>query len=247
MRRSKYVGVALIGLLVVAAISLAAGSGRKPAKEQQGTVSLRQISVSEMMDFLRKFPEMLSSYSASERNDTGYLEQAFRFTEVTAAPLEHAFPAARFYRGRDLAVADASSLYLIAVAGDKRYAMPEEFNRLLIDNGLKVTDKNVAELAEAFVVAAIAKESRSLPEVTFLGATRTNLKADLPTDDAAILKVKTGEQTEEWHFSVLRGQFEGAARVNGKGLITDFPSVIVESLPGQGQLNPTPDVPKHQK
>jgi hypothetical protein len=231
MRRNRNVGLALAGLLVVAAITVAQGSGRKPPKEQQGTVSLRQISESEMMDFLRKFPEMLSSYSASERNDTGYLEQAFRFTEVTAAPLEHAFPAARFCRGRDLAVADASSLYLIAVAGDKRYAMPEEFNRLLIDNGLKVTDKNVAELAEAFVVAAIAKESRSLPEITFLGATRIKLKAELPTEDAIVLTVKIGDQMEEWHFSVLRGQFEGAAKVYEGGLIKDFPAGIVKPLP----------------
>ena len=44
MRRSKDIGVALVGLLVVAAISVAAGSGKKPAKEQQAAISLRQIS-----------------------------------------------------------------------------------------------------------------------------------------------------------------------------------------------------------
>ena len=38
MRRSKYFGVALLGLLVVAAISVAAGSGRKPAQQERANL-----------------------------------------------------------------------------------------------------------------------------------------------------------------------------------------------------------------
>lgn len=228
MRKSKYIGVTLIGLLVVAAISVTAGSGRKPPTEQQATVSLRLISVSEMMDFLHRFPEMLSGYSASERNDTGYLGQAFRFTEVTAAPLEHAFPAARFYRGQSFETSESPSPYLMAVAGDKRYAMPIEFNRLLLHNGLQVTDKNTAELAEAFVISAVGSWYRSFPEITFLGATSTSpaIKATnskrtmIMGERAEKLKVKIGEQTEDWYFYIQRSQFIAVTERDAKGLIT---------------------------
>lgn len=147
--------VSCFALLVVAAISMAGVSGEGSTKEQATTVSLRLISVSEMMDFLHRFPEVLSSYSASQRNDTGYLGQAFRFTEVTAAPLKRAFPAARFYRGQSFETSESPSPHLMAVAGDKRYVMPGEFNRLLLDNDLKVTDTNAAELAGAFVITFI--------------------------------------------------------------------------------------------
>jgi hypothetical protein len=232
MRRSRYFGAALFGLLVVAAISMAAGSGRKPAKEPQGSASLRRISASEVMDILSRFPEMVPSDLAAKKNDTSYLVRVYGLVEVTVPLLRRAFPAARFYLGRDLYFKPSGS-YLMAIAGGKRYMMPGELNRLLADIGQKVTDKNTVELAEAFVILAVGSEG-SFPEITFLSATRTELKADLPTSDAAILKVKTGKETEEWHFSVLRGQFEGAARVSAKGVIQNFPCAIVESLPGRG-------------
>ncbi|MCX6843338.1 MAG: hypothetical protein NTX53_13775 [candidate division WOR-3 bacterium] len=223
--------MALFGLLLVSAISTAGAAGRKPAEEVK--VSMRHISTSEAMDILRKFPELVPDHLAAKRNDADYMAGTFGFVEVTAAPLTRVFSTARFYKGHDFW--KPPQPYMMAVADGKRYMIPGDFNRLLLDNGLEVTDKNIVELAETFVIAAIGDESRSFPEITFLDATRTKLKAGLPTDDAAILKVKTGEETEEWHFSVLRGQFEGAARVNEKGLIKDFPSVIVESLPGRGQ------------
>jgi hypothetical protein len=243
---------ALIGLLVVAVISTAAASGRKPPKDQQSSVSLRRISTGEVKDILRRFPEMVPKYMASANNDTSYMESVFQFSEVTMAPLRRAFPHARFYKGLDFSISPPYP-YLMVIAGNKRYLMPGKFNQLLFDSGLEVTDKNIIELAKAFVLLAVGSEPifvrmdmplglDTFPPVTFLDAKRIKLKTNLPTDDATILKVKIGERMETWHFSVLRGQFEGAARVNEEGLIKNFPSVIVESLPGRGQLDPSPNM-----
>ncbi len=240
MRRSAYFGAALIGLLVVAAISVAAGSGRKPALGGPANVDVRPLSASEVMDILSGFPEMVPSDLADQRNDTSYLVGVFGFAELTVPLLERIFPATRFYIGRDFHRKPSGS-YVMAIAGNRRYMMPTEFNKLLAASGLKVTDKNMVELAEAFVICAIGSEQySSFPEIAFLVVARATLKADLPTENALILKVKTGGRTEKWHFSVSRGQFEGAARVSEKGLIKNYPSVIVESLPARGQLTPTP-------
>jgi len=51
------------------------------------------------------------------------------------------------------------------------------------------------------------------------------------TTDAAQLKVKIDAQTQEWHFNVLRNQFEGATRVDEKGVLKDYNVIPVESLP----------------
>jgi hypothetical protein len=254
MRRSRHIGVALFGLLVVAAISVAAGSGKKPAKEQQGTVSLRRISASEVMGILRSFPEIVSGVYSSRMNDTAFLGRVFRFSEVTSGTLQEAFPGARFYKGMDVNTLPQHP-YLMAVVGDKRYRMPGRFNQMLLDAGMSVTDKNILMLARAFVLLAIAGEPvynrltkdpdnlDSLPPVSFLGAVKTKkLEAGRETPDAAILGVKTGEEVEEWHFSVLRNQFEGAARANRKGVIKNYDAVVVDPPPGRSQLIPPPDM-----
>ena len=242
MRRNTYFGVALFGLLVVAAISVAAGSGRKPPKEVQSAVSVRPISGSEVMAILNKFPEMVPNELASERSDTNALVSQFGFSEVTAAPLEHAFPAARFYQGLDFMTADAQSPYLMAVAGDKRYAMPEEFNRLLLDGGLRVTDRNTAEMAEAFVISAVGNRYRSFPEITYMGVSASKLRlGGIPF--SAMLKVKIGEQVEEWYFDTWRSQLRSVLRRSTEGLTIDFYApAMVESLPSRGQLDLTPDI-----
>jgi len=255
MRRSAYFGAALIGLLVVAAISVAAGSGRKPAKEPQGGASLRRISSSEVMDIIGRFPGLIPEWMAWAKNDTSYLVSVFEFSEVTTPLLSGVFPAARFYKG--LSGSKPPYPYMMAIAGDRRYTMPDGFNQLLLHGGQEVTDKNMIALAKAFVVMALGNqrmygnpmfggpqgdELLAFPQVTFLGAKTTKLKTDRPTNDAVVLKARIGSQTEDWHFTVLQNQFEGAARVNKKGLIMDYNAIIVESLPGRGELAPTPNM-----
>jgi hypothetical protein len=244
MRRSRYFGAALAGLLVVAAISVAAGSGRKPAKEVQSAVSVRPISGSEMMDILHKFPEMIPDCFASMKNDTSALASLFSLSEVTAAPLERAFPTVRFYEGRQLLITPDHS-YLMAIAGSRRLMMPGEFNHLLLPCGLKVTDENVIELAEAFVLLAVGEWADgvlSYPQIDFLEAKKSKLKPDVLTYDAAVLKVRVGEHIERWRFDVLHNQFDAAGSKNEEGRRMDYTPSIVDSLPGQGRLNPSPDM-----
>jgi hypothetical protein len=246
MRRSKNIGVAIIGLFI-AILSMAAASGRKPPTEQQDTVSLRRISASEVVGILRKFPEIAPGANSSRMNDTGFLGRFFPLREVTSTSLEGVFPAARFYKGLDFNT-HPQYPYLMAVVGDRRYRMPARFNQMLLDAGMSVTDENILVLARAFVLLAIASEPvhnplsgdpdnlDSLPQIVFVNATRTmKLLKVVETADAAILEVKTGEEVEEWHFSVLRNQFEGAARANGKGVIKDYDAVMVDSQPGRRQ------------
>ncbi len=254
MRGSKDIGVARVGLLVVAAISMAAASGRKPSKEQQATVSLRRISASEVMTILHKFPEMVPGRFTSAMNDTGFVKDLFPFGEVTSASLDRVFPGIQFYKG--LSGSKPPYPYLMAIAGSKRYMMPDGFNQLLLEGGQKVTEKNIVALAKAFVVLALGNqrmfgnpifggpqgdELLAFPQITFLDAKGTKLVTGRPTD-AAVLKVRIGAQVEEWHFSVLWNQLEGVSRANGKGLILDYSPVMVESLPGRGQLDPTPNM-----
>jgi len=240
MRRSRNVGAALVGLLVVAAITVAAGSGRKPAMGGAADVSVRQISANEVKDILHRFPEIVPVWVTAHPNDTSHLKLQFPLKEVTSTYLERALPGVRFYQG--LNFRQPPGPYMMAIAGGKGYGMPNGFNRLLVDNGLKVTDENVIELAEAFVVVALGEWGLSYPQIDFLEAKKSKLKPDVWTIDAAVLKVRVGEHTEEWHFNVLRNQFVAAGSKNEEGSRRDYRPVIIDSLPGRGQLAPTPDM-----
>lgn len=251
MNRSRNVGVALIGLLVVAAISMAAASGRKPPKEQQATVFLRRISPSEVMDILHRFPEMVPSYFASEKNNVGLLTQLFRFSEVTAAPLKAAFPGVRFYKGLDGKKPPCP--YLMAIAGGKRYLMPGGLNQLLFDSDVKVTDANLIEIAKAFVILALGSrpalgnpelhgvvedELVAFPKLTFLSAEMQ------VTDEshAAKLTVRIGGDEESWYFARWHDQLGWVSRRNAKGLIKQYPMSEARPLQQRGRLTPSMDV-----
>jgi hypothetical protein len=243
MLRSKSVGAALIGLLVVSAISMAVASGSKPPKEQQTTVSLRRISGSEVMDILRTFPGMVPTYMAHKKNDTEYLTMAFQFSEVTTPALNRLFPNARFHKGLGIDESPASP-YLMAVVGDKRSIMPGGFNRLLVDNGLQVTDENITELAKAFVVLAVGDQEAGLlsyPQITFLDGKKIKQVISGISYDAK-LKVKVGEQAEEWYFDTKYGQFGVISRRDAKGLIKQYNPVEGRPPKEQGQLDETPSI-----
>jgi hypothetical protein len=259
-------------LLVVAAITVAAGSGRNPAKEQQTGVSLRRLSGNEVMDILQKFPEMVPSYMADKKDDAAYLMSAFDFSEVKAARLEQVFPNARFYKGLDFS--SPPSPYLMAVAGNKRYWMPGQFNQLLLDNGLQVTDRNIIELAKTFVLLAAGSqpvygnaefggpsgdELASFPQVTFVEARRIEeYNAQSTTTWDVEIRCRIDDEVQTWKFSQSRrfprksrpvrvGQFERALLlVDGKpGRL--YRVVKADEKARTGELVPTPDGSRQQK
>jgi hypothetical protein len=219
----------VLALWLLLTFSLAAAWGRKPPEEEEVKVTLRPLSTSEAMDILHQFPEMVPDYLGEGKNDTQLLKDLYPFSEVKSPALQHVFPDVRFYKGLDRSWMDADLPYMLAIAGDKSYWMPAEFNGLLLDNGMKVTDKNIIELTRLLVIAVFGSDHGSYPEITLLGATKKKLQAC--ATDAAQLKVMIGGKEEEWHFTVLRNQFDGVSRFKEKRLIKHYLMNMVTSPP----------------
>jgi hypothetical protein len=231
------VGMAFVGLLLLAALASAAESDG-----EQADVSLRWLSTSEVVSILDEIPELVPGYVAGAK-DRASLAYLLPLSEVTSPQLEEALPGGRFYKGLDVGISP-SIPYLMAIANGKRYLMPGRFNLLLLDNGLEVNDENILEMARAFIILAVGTQSAadaatggsekaellSFPQITFHDATRKDLETGRPTD-AAALNVRVGAQAEEWHFSVLRNQFDMVSRGGDKGLIKNYLPAMVESRP----------------
>ena len=220
MRRSRYVGVALIGLLVVAAASVAAGSGRKPAKvEQRVNTSERALSEVETSQLASRFPGLRAC------------------VQVTGELLERLFPRTAFYRalyhrGRP------DSPYLTSVTDTSLLPLPGGFNRLLQAYNMEVTDDNKVELAKALVIMAIGDGNENavgldtFPPVAFMGADVTEHRIG-PAIYSVQLEVKIGEHREVWHFAILRGKFVDVLRTDPEGRTIMFYS--------PGQFEPPAD------
>jgi hypothetical protein len=224
--------IAIVGLLVLSAFSLAAAWGRQAPKEpNEVTVvaSLRRISKEEVKSIQREFPNvsvipgMPTTWHPDFRDFTSFSP----FSEVTAPELANALPAVRFYKG--LKGGHPPYPYLMAISGDKRYPMPSGFDQLLIDKGLTVGDHNFEEVARAFVLLWIAAQPvqnptthdgdnlDSMPPVTFMDATMKSQVSAGERSDAK-LTVSVNGQTEDWHFSyyVRPGHFEFVAKTIAK-------------------------------
>jgi hypothetical protein len=232
MCRSRCLRMALVGLLVVAAISVAVGSGRKPVMEHTAS-SVRMLTKAEAAEVSQRFPKL------------GV--QSAQIARIGSDLLERLFPGSSFYRVYDYDY-EPEFPYLVATSGDKLLRMPDGFNRLLHEHGMRVTDKNVMELAEAFALLAMGNAQiyvepnpparlDTFPPVTFLGAKRTKFRYG-GTFYETELKLRIGGQDEVWYFDVWRGQFGSVVRQNTKGQTIHFYVPIpVESLPDRGQLD----------
>jgi hypothetical protein len=237
MRRSRYFGVALFGLLVVAAISVAAGSGRKPATENSAT-SVRMLTAVEAAQVRQRFPELRTQ----------------GICQIGSGLLGQLFPSTDFYKVYSEGAPPYP--YLIAISGNALLTMPEEFNRVLSASGLEVTDENIVYLAKSFVLLAVGNEptvdrSRTwghpgrldtFPPVTFLDAKRMKQEISRITFDAK-LKVRIGEQVEEWYFASWHGQLGLVSRGTTDGkLIKQYDLPRAESPLQRGQLDVTPSI-----
>jgi hypothetical protein len=212
--RHTRAGLAPAALLVLFTFSLAAAWGRKPPKEETVKVTLRPLSTSEVMAILREFPEMVPDYLASKKNDTTFLARVYGFIEVTAPVLKRVLPAARFYRAHDFTT--ARHPYLMAISKKRNHWMPEGFNRLLSDNGMKVTDKNMLALAKALTILTVEGEYGSVPQITFRDAQRIDTAIGGITWNAR-LDVEFGERVEVWHFARWHDGFGVVSRGTGDG------------------------------
>jgi hypothetical protein len=224
-------GLAIVGLFLLAAFSLASAWGRKPPKEDTVKVTLRPLSTSEVMAILREFPEMVPDYLASKKNDTTFLARVYGFIEVTAPVLKRVLPAARFYRAHDFTT--ARHPYLMAISKKRNHWMPEGFNRLLSDNGMKVTDKNMLALATALTILTVEGEYGPHPQITIRDAMRMDTAiGGIKWGDR--LNVSFGERVEVWHFARWNSGFGVVSRGTEEGkLIKQYDSLQVEPSPKQ--------------
>jgi hypothetical protein len=244
MRRSIDVGAALIGLLVVAAISVAAGSGRKPTAAENTAITVRILSNTEAAQIGRTFPGLRVR------------------SQVGSELLERLFPSTSFYGA--LYPGRPPYPYLISINGDSELMMPAGFNRLLRHYGTKVTSDNIVDLAKAFVILAVVNEPTTLeegaapndsPQIVLLRGQRTDDHDSSNADaiDARIVcRIGSGE-VETWEFSQSRhtprkgvwvkvGQFGVVYRViNGKR-VREYAPVEAEEETRRGMVIGDPEV-----
>jgi hypothetical protein len=220
-------------LLLLLAFSPIAAWGRKPPQRGTVEVTVRPMSASEIKEILLAVPGWLPRYDRIHLNDdTTRLVNRYPYMEVTAAQLRRIFPKARFYNGiRN--TSEGRQPYVVAIAGHKLYPMLSEFNQLLLESGITISDKNVLELAKTFI-AVVAGERRTVIEVTFL---------DQKLAGHAWLEVSIGEQIQRWDFEYEPTRF-GAIHVrNAKGTyINEFnvPEMWLDDTPRHWPPKPSP-------
>ncbi|MCX7837756.1 MAG: hypothetical protein N2323_07435, partial [candidate division WOR-3 bacterium] len=255
------VRVLFLGLLV---FSFLFAGGRKVIGKEVVVPRMRMLSAREIMrEILQKFPEMVPDWCKDNifvKGDTEEVIELFPFSKVEGVDLlQRLLPNVNFYKGINLV---AMYPYFIAISGTNKYKMPQDFNRLILDNGLEVTDKNILELAKMFVILAVGSEPvflkggewgewrkrrpsltiedelLSFPQITFLEGRRSiDKKKTLPVY-RAFLKVKVGDQTQIYSFRIRRGQIEEAKmNIEGETVIHYFHLKVIKISPKRGELD----------
>ncbi len=197
--------LALIGLIILFAVSSLMAGGGKP-KIEKASANLRPLSASEIMGILQSFPEMVPGFLKEDvfsKKDTLRLKRLFRFSELDNTLLKQIFSNARFYRGFD--GKKPPHPYLMVVVENKRYSMPSNFNRLLLEHNLEVNDGNIIELAKAFVIIALEGK-----EITFLEGKRIKEGyRPLHIEWDVEIKCRINGEVQTWKFSQSRNYSKG--------------------------------------
>jgi hypothetical protein len=255
--------LALIGLIILFAVSMVMAGGGRP-KIEPINASMRQLSANEVMEILQKFPELVPEFLKNDvfdKKDTNLIEGTFRFSVVDVPLLKQFFPTTQFYKGLD--GKRPRYPYLMAVLGNKRYKMPSDFNRLLLDNGLEINDKNIIERAKAYVILALGSkpvtvlgksrsghELLSFPQITFLEGKRIKEERKIGKKKnvtyTAILKVKVGNEIRNWYLPqdiYEKNQFGGATVTDKDGkVINIYQLLIIETNEKRGGLDLNPGI-----
>lgn len=139
---------------------------------------MRPLSGKETKELVERVPEILTDILGAaalqdiidnfKKMDTTYLKDNLGIKELENSFIQRSFPNAHFYKVLRLDEKPPYP-YLMATSDNKRYEMPSHFNRLLLDSGLEVNDKNIIELAKALVVLA-SKEGYGRSRVEILGS-----------------------------------------------------------------------------
>jgi hypothetical protein len=204
---------------------------------------MRPLSGKEMKELIVQKPEIFTDalgsaatdFKADEiaafKQDSAFLVETLKLKELLTPLLQKLFPNAHFYQLCKLDIRPHYP-YLIAIIGNKLYQMPSEFNQLLLQHNLKVNDRNIIELAKAFVIIALEGH-----EITFLESKRIREERMIGKKKnvtyIAQLKEKVGEEFRTWHLPqdiYEKNQFGGAA-LNNKDdkVIETYRLLVIET------------------
>lgn len=244
LRSIKESKLILIGLIIFFACSLPITKGGKPKIDNVEPI-LKRLSSDEIKELVTTLPTdaltpPMVKYSGIDKDmSREEIINLLRLSEIKGIPLlELYFPNANFLKGIDWGIqSEITPVYLTAIIDNKSIYMPTGFNRLLVENGLDINDKNIIELAKAFVILALGSETVNriddtwneelvlFPQITFLEGKKIKEYDDYwaTTMDVEI-RVRIGDSDiQTWKFSQARntprkgewvkiGQF-GVARV----------------------------------
>lgn len=215
----------LSGLLIILAFSLLTAEEEKPSVTMD-KASLRPLSANEILRILLKFPEMVPSMFKDEvliKKDTHRLKRLFRLSELEDSLLKQLFPTGRFYQG--WAGKKPRHPCLMAVVGNKRYSMPSGFNHLLLEHNFEVNQKNIIELAKAFVIIALEGH-----EVTFKDIKKSKRKINKDIIYWVHLNIQINDQKQIYGCRFEKGQMQWATmNIEGGTTTKYFDLEIIEN------------------
>jgi hypothetical protein len=258
--RSKNSKLTLIGLIILFAVSMVLAEGKKQPEISPGT-DLKTLPHEEEWNlqqlYLNVVAETVFKTIKPEEKAKGYYDEWYSlynkspigWVGLEKPPiLKNLFPKVKFYLisgeySYPRVYSEHPERYIKAFFSNKFYSMPSDFNRLLNDNGFKVSDKNIIRLAQAFILISLCEEnvkwvppvrrlpgtydstpkpSGGFPKVTFLVGKRIKEERMIGKKKnitySAQLKVKVGDEIRNWYLPqdiYKKGQF-GGATVNDK-------------------------------
>jgi len=140
--------------------------------------------------------------------------------QITHSILSKVFAGVIFYKAITKPTAPPG-FSIIAVYKGREYHMPDDFNYLMFDYGVNLTDSNAIDLAKAFIIVSRPWDH-----------SQVNFTTESLINDTVIINTysRINGITDKWRFDIKNGQFE-----NVKREITGFKQgnyVYVEDAPG---------------
>ncbi|MDH5684368.1 MAG: hypothetical protein OEZ20_07885 [candidate division WOR-3 bacterium] len=234
--------LALIGLIILFAVTLVMAGGGKPP-EMYSQLGLTPLSPEE-----KQIIDNAYLQSGDRGEIAKYQRYWYKFEVHTL--LKRVFPAVQFYQ-LNSGITVPETPYIMGYRNGKFYNLPSSFNRLLLDNNLEVNDKNIIELAKAFVVIALMDNPPidysqpnwednldKLPEVIFLEGKRSVDKKQKPPIYWVHIETEVNKQKQEWDFRIREGLFQwGTRRNEGETSIKYYDFVIPKKEGKRGEID----------
>ena len=200
---------------------------------------MRPLSGKETKELLDKKPDVFTfalgemaednkvkSKLETLKNDSNFLKVNLDINELVNPFLSRLFPKANFFRVNRIDIKPHIP-FLIAIIGNKIYGMSVSFNRLILGHNLEANDKNIIELAKAFVIIALEGQ-----EITFLNVKKSKRTINKKVIYWTNLKVQVKDQKQNYGCRFEKGQIQWATmNIEGETDTRCFDFKILENLP----------------